>query len=497
MRPTAVAALLLLFLPAPAANLFAQTAQAAQAERSVTISGKEIGYRASPGTITLERDNGRARGSIFYTAYHRTGLAPDQLAQRPIAFVFNGGPGSSSAWLHLGAFGPRRLVLGEAGLTEADHPYRTVANQHSLIDVADLVFIDPIGTGFSRATDIVAARGFYSFRSDVRSIAEFIKLYMAREQRLNSPCCLIGESYGAMRACGLVPELEAGHGIVVNGIVLVSGPIVMGKRVPPDQLLPTAAATAHFHGLLNPDLQALGRQELLERVGGFVDNAYRPALGEQGVDPESRDRVAAEVRAFTGLRRLRGLSFSLREVRVNACRELGVESIGIYDARVTSNARGGRFRGATGDPALALIREPMTAVMGDYLTRDLGYQTDLDYELLKRIPMWSHSGSKASDTLTRALQTNRGLKTMVACGYYDTVTPMAVVRRAVEDAEFTPAQRKNISFKNYEGGHMMYTNLPSLKQLSADVRAFIRKSSLRKRGPALVPTASTPASTSL
>ena len=454
-------------------------------------SGERIGYRALPGTITLERDDGRARGSIFYTAYHRTGLDTRQLEQRPVVFLFNGGPGSSSAWLHLGAFGPRRLVLGESGLEEATPPHRTTANQHSLIDVADLVFIDPVGTGFSRATDVITARGFYGFRSDVRAIAEFIHLYLTRTDRLRSPCCIVGESYGAMRACGLVPELEEEHGIVVNGIVLVSGPIVMGQRAPSDQLLPTAAATAHYHRLLSPELQSIDRQKLLQRVGEFVGQAYRPALEAEVIEAETRDLVAAQVRAFTGLRRLRGLSFSLREIRVNACRELGVESIGIYDARVTSSARGGPFRGATGDPALALIRDPMESVIQDYLTGDLGYNTDLEYKLLHRIPMWNHSGSKASDTLTRALETNRGLQALIVCGYYDTVTPMAVVRRAVEDAEISPTQRKGIEFKNYEGGHMMYTNLPTLQKLSRDVRAFIRKAAKRKRGPALIPTAAT------
>ncbi len=287
------------------------------------------------------------------------------------------------------------------------------------------------------------------------------------------------------------PELEEEHGIVVNGIVLVSGPIVMGKKSPSDQLLPTAAATAHYHGLLSPELQSIDRQKLLQRVGEFVDQAYRPALEAEAIEAETRDLVAAKVSAFTGLRRLRGLSFSLREIRVNTGRELGVESVGIYDARVTSSARGGPFRGATGDPALALIRDPMDSVIQDYLTRELGYNTDLEYKLLHRIPMWNHFGSKASDTLTRALETNRGLQALIVCGYYDTVTPMAVVRRAVEDAEISPEQRQGIEFKNYEGGHMMYTNLPTLQKLSRDVRAFIRKAAKRKRGPALVPTAAT------
>ena len=420
--------------------------------------------------------------------YLRSGLKPKQIRRRPLVFLFNGGPGSSSAWLHLGAFGPQRLVLGEAGLTLPEKPYRTTPNQYSLLDVADLVFIDPISTGFSRPSDPIAARGFYGFRNDGESIAEFIKLYLEQEKRLDSPCLLVGESYGAMRACGLVPELEERHGIVVNGIVLVSGPIVMGQRQPSDLILPTAAATAHYHGLLGEKYQALDRETFLERVDQFIEKSYRPALRAKDLDDETRERVTAQVREFTGLKSLRGLRFSLREARVNATRLLDVEGLGIYDTRVTSQKRRGlRFRGSTGDPALEAIREPMGAVISDYLTRDLGYQTDLDYKLIIRVPMWSHSGSNASETLTRAFRTNKGLRVLVTCGYYDTVTPMAVVKQAVEDADMTPRQRGRIRYENYEGGHMMYTNIPSLEKLSRDLRAFIREASKRQRGPALVP----------
>ena len=453
---------------------------------SITAGGKQITYRARPGTIDLTK-NGRVRGTMFYTAYQREGLNAKQLKKRPVVFLFNGGPGSSSAWLHLGAFGPQRLVLGKAGLTKPDAPYRTVENEHSLIDVADLVFIDPIGTGFSRAADAIVARSFYSFRGDVRSVAEFIKRYLDQEKRVAAPCIIIGESYGAMRACGLAPELEEKHGIVVNGLVLVSGPIVMGRGSTPDLILPTAAATAHYHGLLDKHLQVLDRARLVAMVDEFVEKAYRPALDGERIDDETRDQIAGQVRAFTGLPRLRGLSFSLRELRVNTLRQIGVESIGYYDTRVVSRNRRGPFRGATGDPAMEVIRDPMDAVMQKYLTTSLGYQSDLEYRLLNRIAIWSHAGSKASDTLTRALQTNRGLQVFVASGYYDTITPMAVVRRAVEDAKFGPGQRDNVRFKAYEGGHMMYTNLPALEELSRDVRDFVRRSAKRKRGPALVP----------
>ena len=455
---------------------------------SVDVGGKEIHYRALPGEIKLTKKDGGLLGHVFYTAYRRDGLKPKQQVRRPIVFLFNGGPGSSSAWLHLGAFGPRRLVLGEGGLSKPEKPYRTTANQFSLIDVADLVFVDPISTGFSRATNLLTERTFFTFRSDVRANANFIKLYLEQEQRQRSPIFIIGESYGAMRACGLAPELEEKHGVVVNGLVLVSGPIVMGRRFRPQHALPTAAAISHYHGLLDEELQSLDRDELLRKVGKFATETYAPALSRRGIDGDTYREIAAKVRAFTGLRRLRGLEFSLREVRVNTTRALDVESIGLYDARVTSERRNGLFRGATGDPALETIREPMEAVMQNYLTGELGYTTDLDYRLMHRIPMWSHYGSKASDTLTRALQTNRGLRVLVTCGYYDTVTPMAVVRQAVEDAEMTPEQRARIRYKNYEGGHMMYTNLPSLEQLSRDVRAFIREAAKRTRGPALVPT---------
>jgi len=467
--------------------MFAPWVQAADEIRSIEIGGKEIKYTAVPDTIDLNNDSGGKRGTIFHIAYTRGGIAEKAQKKRPIAFIFNGGPGSSSAWLHLGAFGPQRLVLGEAGLTKPEEPYRTTENTYSLLDVADLVFVDPIGTGFSRADDIVAARSFYSFRGDVRSVAEFIKLYLEKHDRKSSPCFLIGESYGAMRACGLVPELEEKHGIVVNGVALISGPIVMGRRSPSDHLLPTAAAIAHFHGLLDESMQALDRTELIKRVDEFVKKEYTAALDGDDIDDETYDRVADQVKQFTGLSRLGDLSFSLRDIRSLVVRELDHESVGVYDARVTSSERSGRFRGVGSDPAMKVIQEPMEGVMSDYLKEELGYKTDLDYRLLNRMAMWSHRGSSASSTLKRALKTNRGLRILVATGLYDTVTPTGVVRYAVEEAEMTPEQRKRIQYRNYEGGHMMYTNVPELKKLSADMRKFIKEAAKRKRGPALVP----------
>ena len=457
---------------------------------TVEVGGEEILYEARPGEIALENARERALGSMFYTAYTRADVSARQRKKRPVVFLFNGGPGSSSAWLHLGAFGPRRVVLGDAGLTKPAQPFHTTPNTHSLIDVADLVFVDPLGTGFSRAANVLASREAYNFRGDVRSVAQFIKRYLVQEKRTAAPVFLIGESYGAMRACGLVPELEEKHGIVANGIVLVSGPIDMGRSQRADRLLPTAAASAHYHGVLDENLQALGRSELLRLVDEFVEKAYAPALDGEDISDEARELIELQVQQFTGMRRLRGLKFSLREVRVNLTRELEVENIGVYDTRVLSERSRRRrlFRGATGDPALAVIREPMDAVIRDYLTEDLGYDTEREYRLLHRMPAWSHAGSKASDNLTRALQTNRGLRVFVACGYYDTVTPMAVVRRAVENATMTEGQREGIRYENYEGGHMMYTNLPSLEKLSRDLREFIRGAAKRKRGPALVPT---------
>lgn len=453
---------------------------------AVTVGGKKIDYDATAGTIQLKNQKDEPRASVFYIAYTRSGV--EDLTKRPITFCFNGGPGSSSVWLHLGAFGPKRVHLSADGIEAPKPPFRLVENEYSLLGDTDLVFIDPVSTGYSRAEDGEDAKQFHGFSEDIDSVAEFIRLYVTRHARWASPKFLAGESYGAIRASGLANVLQDRYGMYLNGVVLVSGVLDFrtlsptdGSDLPYVTFFPSMAAVAHFHGKVEGDLR-----QLVTEAEAFATGPYTTALAKGLSLPEAELKtVSAEAARLTGLE---PKDFEDAQLRLSSTvfrKELLRDSstvTGRFDGRVTSKdpVRAGTYPGD--DPSYSKIYGAYASTMNDYVRQTLGFESDLPYDILSgRVQPWSYKQftnryvSVARD-IAGALRSNENLQFFVACGYHDLATPPLAIRHTIDHLEIHPDLRKNFRIDYYDGGHMMYTNLPSLKKLQIDLAKFYQDS---------------------
>ena len=473
--------------------------QIVEVQHSVTIGGKELSYTVTTGTLVLkeetekkgdkegESEGEKPKASVFFVAYTRNDV--EDKAQRPVTFSFNGGPGSSSVWLHLGALGPRRVWMDDIGNLPPP-PYRLVDNAHSVLDVTDLVFIDPVLTGFSRAVVGEKAKEFLNFKKDIESVGDFIRLYTTRYQRWLSPKFLIGESYGTTRAAGLSGYLQDRHGMYLNGIMLVSSVLDFGtidfhpgNDLPHILHLPTYAATAWYHQRLDAQLQK-DLRALLDEVEAFALGEYTAAL-MKGAALTSKERAAVLKR----LSRYTGLSadyldrVNLRIEIMRFTKELLRDqrrTVGRLDSRFTGIDRDSGGETFEYDPSMANTTGPYTAAFNDYARRELKFESDLPYEVLnfKAGEQWSYAQHEnryveVAETLRKAMTTNPHLKVFIANGYYDLATPYFATGYTVNHLSLAPSLRSNISMGYYEAGHMMYIHQPSLAQLKADLATFI------------------------
>jgi carboxypeptidase C (cathepsin A) len=456
---------------------------------TVTINGDVIKYTARAGTLVMKDEDGKALASFFFTAYTKDGADP---AKRPITFTFNGGPGSSSVWLHMGAFGPRRVVYADDEGHAAHPPYRTVDNESSLLDVTDLVFIDPVTTGFSRAIPTKEDAKYHGVEADVRSVGEFIRLWTSRYNRWGSPKFLAGESYGTTRAAGLAGWLHD-QGFYLNGIVLLSSILNFetarfdtGNDLPYILFLPTYTAIAWYHHRLPADLQA----DLAKAVAAsenFALGDYTRALmqGDRITDADRKATVAAVAR-FSGLSPEFVDRANMRVEIQRFDKEL------LRDQRLTVGRLDGRFKGrdrdAAGeepdfDPSMAAIMGEFTGVFNDYIRRDLRFESDLPYEILTgRVGPWSFDRNNnryldVAETLRGAIAQNPYLKVFVANGYYDLATPFAATRYTFARMQNEPELAKNITMDYFRAGHMMYIDRNEHAKLKKDVAEFIRANS--------------------
>jgi len=464
-----------------------------------TIGGKKVGYTATTGTIVLSHEKMgegdkagtfegvKPRAEVFFVAYELDGVVDK--STRPLTFSFNGGPGSSSVWMHLGLFGPKRVELDDDGHPAAP-PYRLVINEESLLDVTDLVFIDPVSTGYSRPVEGIKPKDFHSVDTDVESVGAFIRLYTGRYGRWRSPKFLAGESYGTTRAAGLAGHLQERHGLYLNGLMLVSAILDFGTArfgpgndLPPLLFLPTYAATAHYHGRLDEDLQALPLTQLLERVESFALQRYAPALLQGDRLPAAeRSAVAAELARYTGLSEAYVESSDLRIEIFRFTKELlraEGRTVGRIDSRYTGNDRDSAGERFEFDPSMSATQGPYTATLNDYLRGELGYQSDLPYEVLANLyQSWSYKDVEnrylnVAETLRKAMSVNQHLKVHVANGYFDLATPYYATLHTFAHMGLTPEQRENVSMSFYEAGHMMYVHRESLLRLRDELERFI------------------------
>ncbi len=453
-------------------------------QHQVTAGGRTLRYTVTTGLMPMKNAQGVTEAQIFFMAYTLDGAQP---GTRPLMFSFNGGPGSSSVWLHLGALGPRRVRMEDDGWLPAA-PYRLVDNDHTWLEFTDLVFIDPVGTGFSRAATQELGRRFWGFRGDVESVGQFIRLYLTRHERWSSPLFLVGESYGTTRAAGLSRWL-VDHGIGLNGVVLVSTILNFqtarfgsGNDLPFALFVPTYAATAWHHQRLARDLQGDLRRTLTQ-VEQWVDGDYTAALQKgDALSAEERTRVADQLARYTGLTPEFVDRYNLRISLGVFQKELlrsQARTVGRLDTRFTGWDAIAGGESPEFDPSMAAIRPPYTSAFNDYVRRELGFKSDLEYHILGGgIGPWTYESDNAfvdiGEQLRGAWARNPHMRLFVAFGYYDAATPYFAAEYTVRHMRLPPELKARIATGYYEAGHMMYIHLPSLAKLTADVRGFVR-----------------------
>lgn len=456
-------------------------------------SGKtRLKYTATTGRVVLREEviadgkfgGHQPRAQIFHTSYVLDDADP---TTRPVTFAFNGGPGSSSVWLHLGLFGPRRVVMGDAGKL-APPPYGLEDNLESLLQVSDLVFIDPVTTGYSRPSEDHDATDFHGFGRDIESVSEFIRLWTSRNDRWLSPKFLAGESYGTTRAAALAAHLAEGSGMYVNGLMLISSVLDLGSvhfsegnDLPYSLYFPTFTAAAHYHGVITGGLKTRVREaeEFAAR-----DLPWALARGSR-LQGKERAEIVSRYSELTGLSTdyidRANLRIDLFAFTAELLRAQG-KLIGRLDMRFDGwldNANGDKM---DYDPSHAAITGPYAAALNAYVRGELGYQTDLAYNILTpKVQPWSYKefegeAVQVTTSLARAMRANPHLRVHIACGYYDGATPHFAAEHVFAHLRIPAETRDRLEWRYYEGGHMMYLHEPSRLQQSADLAAFVQAS---------------------
>lgn len=465
-----------------------EAAKVYETEKSGTFNGVKLRYKTVAGETYLKNDDGDETAAIFSVSYLRTDVKPSD--DRPVFFIFNGGPGSASLWLHLGVYGPKRVVVPSDAEDDGAAPFRLEDNPLSILDVADMVFIDPVGTGYSRAIGKGEGKDFWGIKNDAQSIAEFIRLWLVKNKRWNSPKYLSGESYGTTRAAALMEELQGGWSdIAMNGIVFISSILDFqtaryqpGNDTPYLSYLPTMAATAWYHGKVDKAGRTL--DGFIDEVRAFTLGEYASALlqGNRLTDAEF-NAVAEKVAGYTGL----GLQYvknaNLRVNNMRFMKEL-LRDEGFVTGRLDSRYKGRDYEGTgdtfDGDPSGYGIDAAYTAGIYQYLHNDLGVDIERRYEVLSGTPGrhwaeprkrgYSEGYPNVAPHVGEAMRQNKDFRVLVANGYYDLATPFFATENTF-NANGIDTDR--VTFTYYESGHMMYVHEPSLEKLVKDIRDFL------------------------
>ena len=453
-------------------------------QHMIHLDGREIRYTATAGTLPIRLDDGRIAARMFFVAYTKDG---EDAKTRPISFLYNGGPGSATVWLHMGSFAPMRIQMAQDGFQPAP-PFHLVENESSLIDATDLVFIDAISTGYSRTVAGVNPAQFHGQEGDIRAFGEFINNYLSAYNRWPSPKFLIGESYGTIRSAGLSRELQTRHGIELNGIALISSLLTYQTLSPaPDNdiayadQIETFAATAWYHKKLPPDLQQKPLKPVVDEARAFAFGDYLAALtkGNMLTDAE-RKAMADKLARFTGLSSQYILEANLRVDSGRFRTEL------MRGERLMLGRLDGRFTGldadAAGerqefDPSNTALQGAYTAMFENYIKNDLKWESDLHYPSSGNVRPWVYVQNRymdETDALRQTMAKNPFLKVFVACGYYDMATYMGGSEFNFSHLAYDKAITDRVSFGYYEAGHMIYIRPSAHKALKADLAKFIR-----------------------
>lgn len=466
-------------------------------KHTIEIGGQRIPYTATAGTILLRDDKNKPEASVFYVAYTRDDVT--DRSKRPIFYSFNGGPGTASVWMHMGFTGPRKVVYDDEGMMPAP-PFRLENNSHAILDVADIVYIDPVGTGFSRMAPGEDAHRFHGVMEDIRSVGEFIRLYTTRNSRWDSPKFLIGESYGTTRAAGLVNYMQQTHQMYFNGVVLVSMTGLdyqTGSDLGFALSLPHYTATAWYHKALPADLQGKPLRAVLQESEQFALGPYLDALvrGDHLTGAE-RDTVAAQVGRLAGLSKAYVLNSNLRIDRGRFRKELlrsRGQTVGRLDSRYTGTDRDAA--GATNefDPAMEAWNGPFAAVINDYFRDELKWETDAKYYIWGDVQPWRRDQrTNTGEMLRSAMTQNPYLRVLVLASYYDGATDYFSAQYVMSHLDPGGAIKDRISFAFYESGHMMYVRKSDLAKSKQDIAQFVQLA-LRSGAPTrTTTTASSP-----
>ncbi|WP_434017285.1 S10 family peptidase [Thalassotalea sediminis] len=454
-------------------------------KHTTKIKGKKVPYTATTGTQPVWDKDGNPTASLFYTYYQRSDVKDN--STRPLLISFNGGPGSASVWMHVAYTGPKVLNVDDEGYPL--QPYGVKTNPYSVLDVADIVFVNPVNTGFSRVLPNEEGKlpsrdkqksMFFGVNADVKYLAEWIDTFVSRNDRWRSPKYLIGESYGTTRVSGLALELQNRQWMYLNGVILVSPTDIGIKREGPVEAanrLPYFAAAAWYHKALSPDLQRKDLLELLPEVEQFTINQYIPALAKGGfIDAQEKQAIAEKVAKYSGL--------SFEEVLNNnmdistsffwkALLRDKKQTIGRLDSRYLGIDK--KASGSRPDYSAELTSwlHSFTPAINYYLREELNYKTDLKYAMFGDVHPWDRSNNRTGENLRQAMAQNPYLNVMVQSGYYDGATNYFDAKYTMWQLDPSGLMKERLSFKGYRSGHMMYLRYEDLKQSNQDVRDFI------------------------
>src|SRR5262245_10995508 len=454
-----------------------------QTQHSLPLDGPDIKYPTTAGTLPILSEDGKVAARMFFVAYTKDG---EDTKTRPVSFLYNGGPGAATIWLHMGSFAPRHVQMADEGFQPAP-PYRLVDNENSILDATDLVFVDAISTGYSRTVAGVSAQQFHGQSGDLRAFGEFINTYLATYSRWPSPKYLIGESYGTIRSAGLAEEIQSRHGVELNGIVLVSSLLTYQTLSPAPSNdvayaanIETFTADAWFHKKLPADLQAMTVKQAVDQSRTFAWGEYMAALtkGNTLTDAD-KTAMAQKLARFTGLSSPFILNANLRVSADRFRKEL------LRDKRLTVGRLDGRYTSIDADAAgerqefdisNSALQGPYTAMFQDYVKNELKWETDLHYPTSGNVRPWTYvqnSYMDMTEPLRSAMTHNPFLKVFVAIGYYDMATIMGGAEFNFTHLAYEKQVVDRVSYGYYEAGHMIYIRPSEHKKLKNDIVRFI------------------------